>query len=330
MNNRREFITILGGAAAWPLGVRAQQAEKMRRVGVLVGFAEDDPQTKANFAVFRQGLERLGWSEGRNVRIDYRYAPAASTDQAQGLAKELVALKPDVILAHTSAMTAALQRESRAIPIVFVSVVDPIGLGFIASLARPGGNLTGFVTFEGSIVGKWLAMLKEVAPRLARTAFLANPKTSSYVHYLRVAEVLAPSFAIELAPSPVETAAEIERAVESFARAPNGGLLLPPDTTTFLHRNLIIALAARHRLPALYYARYFVAAGGLMSYGIDLVDEHRQAASYVGRILRGTNPADLPVQAPTKFELVINLKTAKSLGLEVPATLLAGADEVIE
>ena len=300
----------------------------MRRIGVLIGLAEDDPETKTRLTAFRQGLERLGWSEGRNVRIDSRFAPAG-TGQEQALAKELVATQPDVILAHTTQVAAALQRESRAIPIVFVNVSDPIGAGFIASLARPGGNLTGVLHYEASIAGKWLAMLKEIAPRLTRAALVMNP-VGSYDYFLRSTEALAPSLAIELVPSPVENAADIERAIESFARVPDGGLVLPPDATTTVHRDLIIALAARHRLPAVYPLRVFVAAGGLMSYGTDQVDMFRQAASYVDRILRGDKPADLPVQAPTKYETVVNLKTAKALGLTVPPGLLVAADEVIE
>ncbi len=327
---RREFIAGLGGAAvAWPLPLSAQQPSRVRRIGVLVPYAEDDPETKARLAGFRQGLEKLGWLEGRNIRTEYRFA-AGRTDQYQPLAKELIALQPEVILAQTTAITAALQRESRAIPIVFVNVSDPVGAGLIASLARPGGNLTGMLLYEEGIAGKWLAMLKEIAPRLARVAFLANPKSGSYTYFLRFAQAVAPSLAIELVPTPVASAADIERAIESFARKPDSGLFLPPDTTTALHRDLIVALAARHRLPAVYPFRLFVAAGGLMSYGTDLVDMSRQAASYVDRILRGAKPADLPVQAPTRYETTLNLKTAKALGLEVPAVLLVRADEVIE
>jgi putative ABC transport system substrate-binding protein len=331
---RREFITLLGGAAAapsllWPLAARAQRGERTRRIGVLMGFAEDDPETKARLARFRQGLERLGWSEGRNVRIDYRFA-AASADQFQPLAKQLVALQPDVILAHTTPVAAALQRESRVIPIVFVNVSDPIGAGFIASLARPGGNLTGLLHYEAGIIGKWLAMLKEIAPRLERAALMANPKTTPYDYFLRAAVATAPSLAIELVPSPVETAADIERTIGSIARVPNSGLLLVPDVTTTSHRDLIIALAARHRLPAVYATRLFVAAGGLMSYGIDQNHMFGQAAYYVDRILRGDNPAELPVQTPTKYETVLNLKTARALGVEPPPSLLVRADQVIE
>jgi len=327
---RREFIAGLGGVAVWPLAAHAQQPDRVRRIGMLWGSAEDDPVNKPRIAAFRQGLERLGWLEGRNVRIDHRFA-AARPPLFQALARELIALQPDVILATTTPAAAALQREGSAIPIVFLNVSDPIGSGFIASLARPGGNLTGVLFIDASITGKWLAMLKEIAPPLARAAFMANPKTTPYDYFLRAAEAAAPSLAIELVPSRVETAADIERAIESFARLPNGGLVLPPDYTTVVHRDLIIALAARHRLPAVYAGRYFVAAGGLMSCGAGggtLV--LRQAATCIDRILRGSKPADLPVQAPVKYETVLNLKTAKALGLIVPDLTLVRADEVIE
>jgi len=269
-----------------------------------------------------------GWTAS-NVRIDYRFAPASA--QAQVLAKELVALQPDVILAHSTPVTAALQRESRTIPMVFAAVADPIGSGFVASLPRPGGNITGVMQYEASVTGKWLAMLKEIVPSLVRAAFMANPKTATfYDYYLQAAEAAAPSLGIEPAPTLVENVTDIERAIESFASAPNGGLVLIPDVTTTVHRDLIIALVARHRIPAVYYSRVFVAAGGLMSYGNDFVDLFRQAASYVDRILRGDKAGDLPMQAATKFETIINLKTAKALGLTVPPGLLVAADEVIE
>ena len=325
---RRQLIALLGGAvASWPLAARAQQSQPMRRIGVLWSLAEDDPESKARLEAFRQGLELLGWSEGRNIRIDIRFA-GGRAEPIQSLAKELVAMQPDVIVGQGMPNAAALQRESRTIPIVFFAVGDPLGGGLVASLARPGGNLTGLQLFEPSISGKWLTMLKEIAPRLERVAFLFNPKIS--VYWVQVVEDIARSLAIELVPTPVGNAADIERAIESFALIPNGGLLLPPDSTTIVHRDLIIALAAWHRLPAVYSDRTFVVAGGLMSYGIERIDHHRQAASYVDRILRGTNPADLPVQAPTKYETVLNLRTAKALGLTVPAGLLVAADEVIE
>ena len=326
---RREFLSVLGGAAgAWPLAARAQQPERMRQIGVLMGLAEDDPETKARLAGFRQGLEKRGWTEGRNVRIDYRYATAGA--QAQVLAKELVALQPDVIFTHSTPTVAALLRESRTIPIVFAGLADPIGSGFVASLPRPGGNITGVMQYEASVTGKWLAMLKEIAPSLVRAAFVANLKTATYDYYLRAGEALGPSLGIDVVLSPFENAADIERAIESFASAPNGGLVVVPDFANVVHRDLIIALAARHRMPTVYSYRFFVVAGGLMSYGIDFADLCRQAASYVDRILRGDKPADLPVQAATKFETTVNLKTAKALGLTVPPGLLVAADEVIE
>ena len=327
---RREFITLLGGAAAaWPLVARAQQIERMRRIGALIAFAKDDPETEERLAAFRQGLAKRGWVEGRNIHIDYRFA-AGRGDQFPALAKELVAMQPDVILGHTPGATIAIQRETRTIPIVFVNVSDPIGMGFISTLPRPGGNLTGVLHYEATIVGKWLAMLKEIAPRLTRAALLANPKVTSYQYFLRSAEATAPALGIDLTDSPVQTAADIERAIEALARTPNNGLILPPDASTVVHRDLIVALAARHRLPAVYALKTFVAAGGLMSYGTDQNDLFRLAASYVDRILRGDKPAELPVQAPTRFETTVNLKTAKALGLDVPPHLLVAADEVIE
>ncbi|MGB9322637.1 MAG: ABC transporter substrate-binding protein [Pseudolabrys sp.] len=318
---RREFITLLGSAAAWPLTAHAQQRERIRRVGVLVGLAENDPEIKARLVGFRQGFEKFGWSEGSNVRIDYRFAPAGA--QVQSLARELVALQPDVILAQSTPATIAVQAESRTIPIVFAGLADPIGLGLVASLPRPGGNLTGLLLYEEGITGKWLAMLKEIAPNLTRAALVANPKTTSFDYFLRSAEALAPSLAIEIAPKPVENSADIQRAIDSFASEPNG-------TTTVVHRDLVIALAARYRLPAVYAIRVFVAADGLMYYGTDFVDLYRRAAAFVDRILRGANPADLPVQLPTKYETIVNLKRAKVLGLHVPPSLLVRADEVIE
>ena len=326
---RREFITLVGGAAAaWPLAAQAQQGERMRRIGVLVGLAENDPEMKERLAGFRQGLEKLGWSEGGNVRIDYRFAPAGT--QAHLLAKELVALRPDVILAQSTPATAALKPETSTIPIVFAGVADPIGSGFVSSLSRPSGNLTGLLQYEEGITGKWLAMLKEIAPNLTRAALLANPKTAAFDYFLRSAKTLAPSLAIEVVPMPIENANDIERSIEGFAREANGGLVLPPDTTTVVHRELIIRLAARHRLPAVYAIRVFVVAGGLMFYGTDFVELYRQAASYVDRILRGAKTVELPGQMPTRFETVVNLKTAKALGLTVPPGLLVAADQVIE
>ena len=328
---RREFITFLGSAAAaaWPISARAQQTDRVRRIAVLIGYAEDDPETKARLAALRQGLEKRGWSEGRNVQIETRFV-AGNADKYASLAKELIATRPDAILAHTTQAAAALQRESRTIPIVFVNVSDPIGSGFVASLARPGGNLTGVLQYEAGVVGKWLAMLKEIAPRLERVALVANPKTTPYDYFLRAAEAAAPSLAIKMVSSPVATAADIEYAIDTFADAPNGGLLLAPDATVVLHRNLIIALAAKHKLPSVYAFHFMVAMGGLMSYGTDQADAFRLAAFYIDRTLRGDKPADLPVQAPTKFETTVNLRTAKAFGLTVPPGLLVAADEVIE
>jgi putative ABC transport system substrate-binding protein len=326
---RREFITLLGGAAvAWPLAARAQQVDRMRRIGVIVGLPEDDANMVARLTALRQGLAKRGWSEDRNIRIDYRYAPAGA--HAQALARELIALQPEVILAHTVTVAAALQKETSTTPIVFVSLSDPIGSGFIASLARPGGNMTGLTTFEASVAGKWVSMLKEVIPGIKRAAFVANPEIKTYDFYLRAVQAPAAALAIEVVPCPVKSAAEITSVIEDVARVSDTGLIVPPDVFTVAHSDLIIALAARHRLPAVYWIGYLVAKGGLMSYGTDRVDEMRQAASYIDRILRGDKPADVPVQAPTKFETVVNLKTAKALGVTIPPGLLLAADEVIE
>ena len=306
---RRDFISgIARSAVAWPLAARAQQPDRIRQIAVLAPLAEGDPEMSARLAGFRQGLEKRGWSEGRNFRMHTRFAPDSSADQAQIQAKELIALQPDVILAQATPLVTALQRESRLIPIVFASVADPIGLGFVASLPRPGGNITGVMLYEASVSGKWLAML-EVAPRLERAAFVINPKTAPYYnYYLRAGESLSPSLGIKLVPSLVENSADLERTIGAFARTPHGGLLLAPDASTQVHRDLIIALATRYSLPAVYWERLFVAAGGLMSYGTDYVDIYRQAASYVDRILRGDKPADLPVQAATKFETIVTSK----------------------
>jgi putative ABC transport system substrate-binding protein len=332
MKTRRDVMPLIAGgvaAAAWPLAARAQQPERMRRIGVLMALAEGDSEASTRLAAFQQRLEQRGWSEGRNVHLDVRYG-GTSAEQYPRLADELVAAQPDAILAHATPVAIALQRASREIPIVFVNVSDPIGSGLVASLARPGGNLTGLLLYEEGITGKWLAMLKEIAPQLARAAVMANPKTTPFDYFLRAAATKASSLAIELAPSPVETAADIERVIGSFAREPNGGLVLLPDASSIRHRDLIISLAAQYRMPAVYAGRFFVAAGGLMSYATDLLDQYRQAASYVDRILKGSKPADLPVQAPTRYETIINLKTAKALGLTVPPGLLVAADEVIE
>jgi putative tryptophan/tyrosine transport system substrate-binding protein len=326
---RRAFITLLGGAIAAAPRATFAQADRVRRIGVLMALAADDPETRARVAKFQQELEKLGWSEGRNVSIDVRFG-ASSAERFRLLAKELVASQPDVIVAHSSPVATALQRETRAIPIVFVNVSDPIGEGFISGLARPGGNLTGVMHYEPGIVGKWLAMLKEIAPPLARVALVTNPKTTAYNYFLRAAQAAAPAVAIELVQTPVANAADIERAIEAFARVPNGGLMVPPDPTIIAQRAVVIAQAERYRLPAVYPFRLYVTAGGLMAYGTQQVEMFGQTASYVARILRGASPTELPVQAPVKYETVVNLKAAKAIGLEVPPTLLVRADEVIE
>jgi len=313
----------------WPLVVRAQQSATSWRIGVLMSLAADDPRAKAQLAGLRDGLARLGWVENSTIHYDYRFA-GGDPDQYSILAKELIALHPEVIFAQSTPVVAALQREARAIPIVFVEVSDPIGSGFIASLAHPGGNLTGIIQYETGIAGKWLAMLKEIAPNLARAALLANPKGTAYEYFLRNATAAASSLGIEIISSPVDNVADIERSISSLVRQENGGFLCPPETFITAHRDLVIALAAKYRLPAVYPWRFFVTDGGLMSYGIDLVDVYQQSASYIDRILRGADPADLPVQSPTRYETALNLKTAKALGFSVPASLLVRADEVIE
>ncbi|MGA8695669.1 MAG: ABC transporter substrate-binding protein [Xanthobacteraceae bacterium] len=328
---RREFMTgAAGAAAAWPLAARGQQPEEhMRLIGVLEETAEDDKERNSQFAKFREGLASLGWLEGRTVHYEHRFA-AADAGRYEPLAKELVALQPEVILAVSTPVTAALQRQTSTIPIVFLGVSDPIGSGFAANLARPGKNLTGIMLYEVGIAGKWLAMLKEIAPRLTRVALVAGPKTTAYNYFVRNAEAAAPSLGIEIVPTAVSDAADIERGIEAFSRVPNGGLLLPSDGTTIVHRDLVIALAARHNLPAVYALRAFVTAGGLMSYSTELDEAFQQAASLVDRILRGAKPIDLPVQTPTKYQTSLNLKTAKALGLTVPPALLVAADEVVE
>ena len=328
---RREFMTgAAGAAAAWPLAARGQQPEEhMRLIGVLEETAEDDKERNSQFAKFREGLASLGWLEGRTVHYEHRFA-AADAGRYEPLAKELVALQPEVILAVSTPVTAALQRQTSTIPIVFLGVSDPIGSGFAANLARPGKNLTGIMLYEVGIAGKWLAMLKEIAPRLTRVALVAGPKTTAYNYFVRNAEAAAPSLGIEIVPTAVSDAADIKRGIEAFSRVPNGGLLLPSDGTTIVHRDLVIALAARHNLPAVYALRAFVTAGGLMSYSTELDEAFQQAASLVDRILRGAKPIDLPVQTPTKYQTSLNLKTAKALGLTVPPALLVAADEVVE
>jgi ABC-type uncharacterized transport system substrate-binding protein len=330
MIGRREFITLVGGAAAaWPIAARAQQGERMRRIGVLMSLTADDPEGQVRLTAFLQGLQQLGWTDGRNVRIDTRWG-AGDADRSRGYAAELVALAPDIILASGTSTMGPLLRATRTVPIVFTQVTDPVGAGFVDSLARPGGNATGFTLSEYGISGKWLELLKEIAPRVTRAAVLRDPDMAAGSGQLGAIQSVAPSFGVELSPVNVRDAPEIERAVAAFARGSNGGLIVSASGLAIVHRDLIITLAARHRLPAVYFARYFVTGGGLISYGSDNIDPHRRAAGYVDRILKGEKPADLPVQAPTKYELVINLKTAKALGLEVPPSLLARADGVIE
>jgi len=328
---RREFITLIGGSAtAWPLAARAQQGEQMQRIG-MIALPEGDPELKKWLTAFRQRLEILGWAEGRNVQIDYRFSPAAA--RAAELAKELLALHPDVILAFSTPVAAAFQQETRTIPIVFIGIADAVAQGFVHSLARPEANLTGLTMYEASVSGKYLSMLKEIEPQLTDIAFVANPKTAPYYEvYLQGAKLAAPSLGVEAVFIPIESdAANIERAITAFARdVPKGGMVVVGDSTSNAHRDLIISLAARHRLPAVYWNTFFVAAGGLMSYAVDWVNEFGQAAYYVDRILRGAKPADLPVQAATKFVTALNIKTARALGLKVPAGLLVAADEVIE
>ena len=327
---RREFITLLGGAAAtWPLAAHAQQGERIRRVGMLLPAAADDRNFQAWVGAFLQALAQLGWTIGRNVRIDTRWA---TTDAAaiRRHAAELAALAPDVILALGSSTVGPLLQVTRTVPIVFPVVGDPVAAGFVDSLARPGGNATGFISFEYGLGGKWLELLKQIAPSVTRAAVLRDPATPTGIGQFGAMQALAPSLRVEVSPVNMRDAGEIERAVAAFARLSNGGLIVTAGNLAELHRNLIITLAARHRLPAVYYERSFVAGGGLISYGYDTADQYRGAAGYVDRILKGEKPADLPVQAPTKYELVINLKTAKALGLTIPPTLLATADEVIE
>ena len=326
---RRAFITFLGGAAAWPLAARAQQPERMRRIGVLMNLAAADPESTARVTAFAQGLQESGWTIGRNVQIDTRWA-AADADLFRRYAAELVALAPDVILASGSPAIMSLQQLTRTVPIVFVNIVDPVGAGFVESLARPGGNATGFVLYEYGMSAKWLELLKEIVPPLKLAAVLRDPAIASGAGQYAVIQAAAPSFRVELRAVGVRDAGEIERAVTAFARSSNGGLIVTGSPLTLVHRDLIITLAARHRLPAVYPFRYFATSGGLISYGPDTVDPFRRAAGYVDRILKGEKPADLPVQAPTKYELVVNLKTAKALGLEIPSSVLARADEVIE
>jgi putative tryptophan/tyrosine transport system substrate-binding protein len=325
---RREFITLLGAAAAWPLAARAQEAERVRRIGFLTNFAEDDPGVSARMTAFVQGLQELCWTDGRNIRIDIRYG-GGDADRARRYAAELVALAPDVMLASGGSALAAVKNATR-MPIVFVNVTDPVGAGHVASLARPGANITGFTLFEYDTSGKWLELLKQIAPGVARAAVIHDPSITSGTGQLAAIQAVAPSVGVELTPVGLREASGIEHSIAAFARGSNCGLIVTISPLALRHRELIIALAARHRLPAVYAWRIFADDGGLISYGPDDIEQHRRAAGYVDRILKGEKPADLPVQAPTKFETVLNLKTAKALDLNVPASVLVRADEVIE
>jgi putative tryptophan/tyrosine transport system substrate-binding protein len=327
---RRDFITLLGGAAAaWPLAVRAQQADRMRSIGVLMATAAGDATQQTRLAAFAQVLKQLGWSEDSNLRIDTRWA-GGDADRTRTYAAELAARAPDVILGSGSAATGPLLQATRAVPIVFVIVPDPVGAGFVDSLARPGGNATGFLAYEYGISAKWLELLRQIAPGVTRAAVIRDPAITAGIGQWGALQAVAPALGIELSPVNVREPGEIERGVAAFARSSNGGLIVTASALAAVHRDLLVALSARHKLPAVYYERGFAAAGGLISYGPDFIDQYRRAAGYVDRILKGEKAADLPVQAPTKYETVLNLKTAKALGLTVPDTLLARADEVIE
>jgi putative ABC transport system substrate-binding protein len=327
---RREFITLLGSAtAAWPLVARAQQAER-RRIGVLMGYAESDPEAQIRLAAFKQGLLALGWDESRNLRIDLRWA-SGDIDRASAFARELLALHPEVILSNTTPVTTALQRETKTVPIVFTAVSDPVNAGFVASLPRPGGNVTGFINLEPTIGGKWLDLLKEIAPQVTRVAVMFNPQTAPYAEiYLRSMETAGTKFGVTPFASPVHREADIEAVIAGLGREPGSGLIAMTDSFMTVHRKAIVELAMRHKVPLMYFISIVPREGGLISYGIDLTDMFGRAASYVDRILRGAKPAELPVQLPTKFELAINLKAAKALGLTVPSPLLTSANEVIE
>src|SRR5262252_8272347 len=328
---RRAFITLLGGAAAWPIAARAQQADRMRRIGVLMPLTADDPLGQTRIAAFREELGKLGWIEGRNIRIDTRWMATGDVQSMQRFAKELVALQPDLIVTQSTPITATVLQETRTIPIVFALVADPIGSGFVANFAQPGGSVTGFVTMVPEMASKWLELLKEIAPSVARVTLLFNPATATYFEYwLNPFKAAAVSFAVEAMAAPVHDRSELESVIAEQARVPNGGLVVMPDTFTDTHRVEITSLAARYRLPAVYPYRQFTAVGGLLSYGDDLVDNFRRAPTYVDRILKGEKPSELPVQAPVKFQLVVNLKTANTLGLDVSPLLLSRADEVIE
>jgi putative ABC transport system substrate-binding protein len=330
---RREFIAGLGAVATsslgWPVAARAQQAERIRRIGVLQAAASDDPDVQANGAAFKQGMQQLGWTDGGNLRIETR-SGAGNADTIRKYAEELAALAPDVVVASGNASIGPMLQATRTVPIVFVNVADPVGAGFVESLARPGGNVTGFMQFEYSLSAKWVEMLKQIAPNVTRAAVIRDPAITAGVGQFAVIQSVAPSLGVEVSPINVRDVAEIERGLEKFAAVANGGLIVTASALASVHRDRIIALAARHRLPAVYFRRNYVDSGGLVSYGIDLAEQNRRAAGYVDRILKGEKPADLPVQAPTRYELVISLKTAKAIGVTVPPELLARADEVIE
>jgi len=326
---RRDFISLVGAAAAWPLTARGQQRERVRLIGILLPATADNPEFQARVGAFLQGLQQAGWSIGRNVRVDTRWA-TANADEIRRHASELAALAPDAIVAHGASSVGATLQATRTVPIVFPTVGDPVAAGFVDSLPRPGGNATGFMAFEYSLGGKWLELLKEIAPRVTRAAVCRDPTIPSGTGMFGAIQSVAPALGIEAIPVNVRDADEIKRVLSAFASPGNGGLIVTPTPLSFLHRDLIIALAAQLKLPAVYFLRPFVSVGGLISYGPDEIEQYRQAAGYVDRILKGEKPADLPVQAPTKYELVINLKTAKALGLDLPPTVLARADEVIE
>jgi len=326
---RRDFVTLLGGAVAWSLAARAQQPDRVRRVGFLISTAETDQEARNWIRAFEQRFAELGWTDGRNVRIEYRFGGGDATRMPQ-LARELLELRPDAVLAATLSAATAVRQQTLSIPIVFVQVADAVSAGFVTNLARPEGNITGITNFEFSIGGKWLQVIKECAPTVSSVAVIFDPANPSWAPYLRTVEAAAPAFGIQLTPAGVTNAADIERDITTFSRMPNGAVVVLPAPVTVLHRDTIIAVAAQHRLPAVYPYRFYAQSGGLVSYGIDLAESYRRAASYVDRILKGAKPADLPVELPTKFELVINLKTAKALGIDVPPMLVARADEVIE
>ena len=328
---RREFITLLGGAAGWPLAARAQQADRIGKIGVLMGWPESDPEAQSERAAFVQELQKLGWADGRNLRIDTRWAAPADPESMHRLAKELVALRPDLLLSQSTPATTALLQETRTIPIIFGIVADPIGSGFVASFPRPGGNATGFAVAEPTQAGKWMELLKEIAPRVTRVAVLFNPAMATFAEFwLKPFQAAAPSFAVEVILAPVHNTSELESVIAAQASEPNSGLFVMPDAFTITYRVEVTSLAARYRLPAVYAFRFFTKLGGLLSYGEDLTDNFRRAATYADRILKGEKPSELPVQGPVKFELVINRKTAKELDLTIPSSLVATADEVIE